>query len=128
MYSVNYTTLISYGYVGFAFTVVISSSIYPFASYIARLHSSQPLRIYLYRLGLVVGLSLMWLLLASLLYQPVFRGENLLWAEPWYHYAQMIGASRGSLSSIAWVVVALIDWPKHAKSPNTALEPTPTAP
>ena len=124
MYGLDYTTLLAYGYVGFSVAAAISSSIYFVASYFARSLSTQPLGIYLYRLGLVVALSFVWLLFCGSQFAPVMRTTNALWSAPWYHLARNIGIVRGALSSAAWIIVALIDWPKLAKSPNKSPEPT----
>ncbi|MGH7954222.1 MAG: hypothetical protein ACREFE_20195 [Limisphaerales bacterium] len=127
MYSLDYTTLLAYGFIGFSIAAAISGSIYTVASYIARSLSPRQLHIYLYRLGLLLVLSFLWLLWCAFRVPTAFYSSNALLPDSWYRYAWDQGIAHGTLSSAAWIIVALIDWPKHAKPPNTALEPTATA-
>jgi hypothetical protein len=121
MYSLDYSTLLAYGFVAFSVAAAISGSIFFVASYIARSFSPQPLHIYLYRLGLVLALSFLWLLWCASQFPTVFYSSNALLPDSWYRLARNDGIVQGALSSVAWVIVALIDWPKVR--PNKSPEP-----
>lgn len=121
----DYATLYAYGFASFSVAAAISGSIYFVSSSFARSLSSLPLHLYLYRLGIVVALSFLWLLWCASQFPPVFYTSNALWPEPWYRYARNEGIVYGALSGAAWIIVALIDWPKPAKPSSTPPEPTP---
>ncbi|MGH7954065.1 MAG: hypothetical protein ACREFE_19390 [Limisphaerales bacterium] len=119
-------TLLTYGFIGFSIAAAISGSIYFIASYIARSLSSRRLGIYFYRLTFVLILSFLWSFWCAAV--GAAQGGNLLDPDFWYSVAFGDGIAHGALSGAGWIVVALIDCPKQSKPPNTALEPTPTAP
>jgi len=99
-----------FGIAGFLVLTVLSSLCYWLAGSIARSISSMPRRIYIARLVLMVMFVALWWLCICFTLHPVI-GDSLR-PEFWYHVAWQDGTGWGSLMILAWVIVALIDWPK----------------
>jgi len=112
----------------FLIPVVWSAVAYFVASFISRLASSSPRGIYFRRLILMLVAAFIIAGIYPAL-GAAFIGNS---ADP--HHAErytlwmakQLGTSYGIHAIWAWLLIALIDWPKVL--PNTALEPTATAP
>ena len=113
----------------FLVQVVLSGICYCVISAIARMFSSTPRGIYFRRLLFMFIALVIWWVLYPMLTASAFIGNG---ADPhnaerfasWM--AKQLGTEYGVHTIWAWFVVALVDRPKMP--PNTALEPTPTAP
>jgi hypothetical protein len=108
---------------------VIWSAVFYFAvSFLSRLASSVPRGIYFRRLILMFIVALVWCALYPALgaayigngADPRDAERHTLWM------AKQLGTSYGIYAIWAWVLVALIDWPKAR--PNNSLQATAAAP
>ena len=109
----------------FSKSAVLGVICYALVNIIARFHTATERGIYLRRLVLLAIVTVLWWL-----YLPTFLGyggaRQIVDVTSGLWTARELGLSYGMNTIWAWVVVALIDRPKLR--PNTALEPTPTAP
>jgi hypothetical protein len=113
----------------FLFPVALSTICYFLVSAVARSMSSTSRDFYVRRLIWMLVATVLWCLLYPVFHSTAFIGNG---ADPhdaerraWW-MARQIGWSHGIHAIWAWLLIALIDRPKLR--PNTALEPTPTAP
>ena len=130
MHTLDYTMLVASGFIGFLLGAIGSGACYFAASFVARLIASKRLWIYFARLIFLVVFAVIWWLCVRQVVLWHRMGDGLQ-PEFWYRLARQDGVGCGFLSLLGWFIVALIDLPKDKtsqKPPNTALEPTPTAP
>jgi hypothetical protein len=112
MRDLDYTTLVTHGFVGFFIGAVGSGACYFISNFFARSVSSKPLGIYFIRLPSELILSMLWFVCTMPYAAAAHRTTNALRPEFWYGIAFSDGLGYGVLSALAWIIVALIDRPK----------------
>lgn len=117
MRTLDYTTLVINGFIGFLIATVVSALCYRIASALARSVSSHTLGIYFSRLAFVLIFSVSWLC-CCMVFAAGSHAGNLIDPDFWYRIAKTEGMAYGALSGVAWIIVALIDRPHKSKPPD----------